>query len=351
MLGKSDYGRVPPRKKGQKSVYDIVCQVRDTSHKFVEDIENARRWTDSWSNRPLTLSLVNAAMCRCLDSLATTNCVGEANQMPSGELWRIAGHFLETGSLQYQARTKPRGYAGDFEMIAKIVERKSCIHPLGTAFDHFFLSQAAPQAVRHRTDLAAGSIVRCLYEYGQKCGQTGFHVASFGAGPSIDLERFLKLVPLGQRSAIRVTLLDIDPMAIDHSRARLQPYVASGQLVHHRENIFRMPERSRQQFAFPSAHFILCTGLFDYLSDVAAAQMLSCLYRHLAPDGTLMIGNFAPHNPTRTYMEWIGNWYLNYRDATSLLRLADVVGIESSQRQVVADPLGISLFLCVRGSE
>ena len=266
--------------------------------------------------------------------------------MPSGELWRIAGQLLKTGSLQYHARTKPRGYAGDYEMIARIVEKKSCTHPLGAAFDHFFLSQAAPQAVRHRTDLAAGAIAECFY----RAGHEDYQVVSFGAGPAIDLERFLRLVPHGQRSAIGITLFDIDPEALDHAKSRLHTHLAAGQLVHHRENIFRMPERSTQQLVFPAAHFILCTGLFDYLSDVAASQMLAFLHRHLEPNGTLMVGNFAPHNPTRTYMEWIGNWYLIYRDAAALLRVADAAGIESDRRQVVAEPLGVNLFLCVGGS-
>jgi hypothetical protein len=61
--------------------------------------------------------------------------------------------------------------------------------------------------------------------------------------------------------------------------------------------------------------------------------------------GLLMVGNFAPHNPSRAYMEWIGNWYLLYRAPADLARLAEQAGIPRWAIQIGAERLGIDLFL------
>jgi len=60
------------------------------------------------------------------------------------------------------------------------------------------------------------------------------------------------------------------------------------------------------------------------------------------------VGNFAPHNPTRAYMEWIGNWYLVYRTAEHLARLADQAEIAESRVAVGREALRIDLFLIGR---
>ena len=59
----------------------------------------------------------------------------------------------------------------------------------------------------------------------------------------------------------------------------------------------------------------------------------------------MLVGNFAPHCPTRVYMEWIGNWYLNYRTAEELAGLASMAGIPSASFSVVSERLGIDGFI------
>ena len=82
----------------------------------------------------------------CLADLAELNFWGVGNRVPSSELWNIAGPILERGWLQNRARTKPRGYAGDYEMLARIYEGTLCDDPLGRLFDRYFQEQAAPVA-------------------------------------------------------------------------------------------------------------------------------------------------------------------------------------------------------------
>ena len=93
---------------------------------------------------------------------------------------------------------------------------------------------------------------------------------------------------------------------------------------------------------------LICPGLFDYLDDEAAVDMLRCFYESLAPGGRMVVFQFAPHNPTRGYMEWFANWYLTYRDAAELRRLVETAGLAGAEVRFGAEELGIDLFVDVR---
>src|SRR5262245_60748041 len=94
--------------------------------------------------------LLNAALDDCLAALVELNIWGPENRLPSSEIWWIAGKWLARDWLQNHARAKPRGYAGDHEMLARVYENWYCSDPLGQLFDRYFQAQAAPQAVRNR---------------------------------------------------------------------------------------------------------------------------------------------------------------------------------------------------------
>jgi len=76
--------------------------------------------------------------------------------------------------------------------------------------------------------------------------------------------------------------------------------------------------------------------------------MLRWFWEQLAPGGSLLVGNFAPHNPTRAYMEWIGNWYLIYRTVEEMHELAARAGIPADQVTIGCERLGVDLFLAGR---
>jgi hypothetical protein len=96
------------------------------------------------------------------------------------------------------------------------------------------------------------------------------------------------------------------------------------------------------------ADLLVCTGFFDYLEDDAAAELLKTFWQLLRPGGQALVFNFAPWNPTRAYMEWIGNWYLLYRTREDLARLARSAGVAANDFAATAEASGIDLLLRVR---
>jgi hypothetical protein len=328
---------------------DIVVMPTEAAHQIVDaaarrlvaDLEAAREHTGAWADQPLGYALVESALSRCLARLATTGLWGRDNQIASSVLWQIAGAMLETGWLQLRAHQKPLGYAGDFELLSRIIENRLCDDPLGRLFDRYFQNQAAPSAVRSRTEHAA----HALAALNLSRANDKFHVTSVGAGAGIDVQRGLELLPHARRKSVKVTLLDLDEQGLDFAVGRVCQAVAEDQVTAVRENLFRLGRKPKSAELLGEPDLLICSGLFDYLEDEVAGDLLRLFWQRLADGGQMLVGNFVPDHPTRAYMEWIGNWYLQYRSFDDMLRLAEIAEIPASCRTIGADRIGVDLFL------
>lgn len=334
----------PAFTQDQDSPDDVPRCIGAVAEHLLADLKLAQRVSSDWSDAERGFALVDGALSRCLAQLAGTGLWGRANETPSQELWWIAGSWLEVGALQHRARFKPRGYAGDYLMLSQICDRWVCDHPLGQLFDRFFQCQAAPQAVCSRTEQIASAVLAdCLASRAEP-----YRIASVGSGPACDVERAVSLLPEERRRDVSVVLLDLDAEALAFAERRLRALLRPDQITCLRENLSRLPKRRKSDVLPGSADFLICSGLFDYLEDEAAAALLRWFWRQLAPGGQAVVGNFAPHQPTRAYMEWIGNWYLRYRTADKFVALCDDAGIPHECRTLGAERLGIDLFLSVK---
>jgi len=285
---------------------------------------------------------VAAAFDQCLAELAELQLWGPDNRLPSSELWNAAGHLLCRGWLQNQARTKPRGYAGDYEMLARIYEHRLCDETLGRLFDVYFQAQAAPQAVRNRMAMISDWTVEAAG------WDRSLRVAVVGSAFGLEVRDALLRINKQARGRIHGTLLDVDPAAIDFARGQLQGLLPPEQLIAASTNLFRLPQRPAAAESLSDSDLIFCAGLFDYLDDATAVAMLRCLYERLSSGGRLTVFQFGPHNPTRAYMEWFGNWYLTYRDAAAFRQLVESAGLQNARFTYGAEPLGIDLFVTIK---
>lgn len=317
---------------------DISALVRRAANQLREELSFATIHLPEQER----FAAIATAMDRCLESLASTGLAGPDNRLPSSELWNIAGDLLATGWLQNHARSKPRGYAGDFEMLAWIGDSRICEHPLGRYFDRYFQTQAAPQAVRNRIEVAAAAIcsqVRRSVEQGV-C-----RIVVVGCGPALDVLQAAQQLTEDERSRMHVTLLDLDPHALAFAHKRLLPVLSEQQLRLENVNLFRLASKPSHAKLLDQSTLTICTGLFDYLDDSAAVAMLEAFWRGLQPQGQLLLFNFAQENPSRAYMEWIGNWYLIYRSRESLGNLTLMSDIRADCVTLGSEAQGIGLYL------
>jgi len=326
----------------QADITAMTPFVEETARAFCADLQS--HWEACERGEPAPDQLVvNNAMNRCLGALASTEVWGKANQLPSQSFWKIAGNLVNVGSLQWHARAKPRGYAGDFEMLHKISTKFCCEHSLGRKFDKYFQHHAAPRAVRNRYALVGDQIVRQLRERGDHL----LHVVSVGSGPAADVWHAIESLEEPERDRLRVTLMDIDPAALDFCRQRLASRLRAEQVVYRQENLHRVGRRPDSREVLESADMILCVGLFDYLDPPTAARMLETFWKSLPIGGKALVFNFSPDNPSRAYMEWLGNWYLLYRSVADLQEIAQSAGILEDALQINAEAEGVNLYLSV----
>jgi extracellular factor (EF) 3-hydroxypalmitic acid methyl ester biosynthesis protein len=195
--------------------------------------------------------------------------------------------------------------------------------------DEFFQAGPAPQAVRNRPK----ALERLVAEHRPRT------LCSIGCGPAIDIRETIFSHP----SLNHVTLVDNDSKALARASANLKTLKRSG------SNDIQLIEKNALRYR-PERQFdlIWCSGLFDYLSDKAFVFLASRIREMLPPGGLMAVGNFSEDNPSRAYMEIIGEWFLIHRSAERLLQLAKAAGFSLSGSRVMSDKTGVNLFLVVQ---
>jgi len=329
----------------QPTVHQIVVAATDRLRRALAEVE-LRLHCDVDDEQ--AFQAVRAALDDCLADLKTTGLWGVENRLPSSVLWNDVGEILCRGWLQNQARIKPRGYAGDYEMLARIYENCWCDNPLGRLFDRYFQEQAAPQAVRNRMRMMGEWILEGVRKRGQGTGDRErgpLKVAIVGSAFGSEVREAVRTMTADERQRLSVTLLDMDPAALDFARQQLEPLLPKERLRIVPTNVFRLSERPRLAEPLNGTDLLLCPGLFDYLDDEQAAAMLRVFWERINSCGRMEVFQFAPHNPSRAYMEWLGSWYLVYRNAEQLRELARAAGISLDAATIRSEPLGVNLLL------
>jgi len=60
-------------------------------------------------------------------------------------------------------------------------------------------------------------------------------------------------------------------------------------------------------------NFIYIFGLLDYFDTELSKQIVSNLWKKITPGGSIFLTNAHPGNPTKLWMEYVGDWYLVYK--------------------------------------
>lgn len=276
-----------------------------------------------WGPRPESYAELNRALEIVHEGLL-------AGDVEEADLARLRSHFddeFRRETLPGHALEKPFGYSGDYLMIDKVyVEHRTRLEPL-VAWDEYFQRHPAAQAVRNRKAYFKALLRRLVDKDG------GGRVLSVGSGPCRGLREFRED---GAAPGLHTTCVDLDRHAIRYADRMLRAWRESTRFVE--VNVLRY--RTEQRF-----DLVWSAGLFDYLADRAFVRALERLWACTADGGTLVVGNFSTHNPSRAYMEILLDWTLFLRTPDDLRALAERAGIPRDVVSVHAEELGINLFL------
>ena len=243
----------------------------------------------------------------------------------------IFGRNFLTNTIQGQALLKPYGYAGDFDIIDKIyTERISPIEEY-SFWDKYFHCHSAPRAVRNRKAYFKNLL-------GDRIGDSEFELLNIASGPGRDVKELYDM--LDPDCKLQTTCVEMDERAINFAQFLNRYHLDKIKFIH--KNIFKF--RSDKEY-----HMIWSSGLFDYFDDKAFVIVLRKIKEWVISGGEIVIGNFnEDHNPSRSYMEIFGEWYLHHRTESQLIDLAVQSGFNRLQASVKREPRDVNLFLHIR---
>jgi hypothetical protein len=216
---------------------------------------------------------------------------------------------------------KPHGYAGDFRMIESMydLEENDGADPTQPALvnllDDLFRSVQGVRAMWHRRAWFGDLIAARLDGPRARSSMRVLDVACGGSRHVRDV--------VGRHGpfAVEATFFDQDPAAL----AFLETWLPAPTRINSKMicgPVRRLGELLPRHFGGQQAYdVVIAAGLFDYLIDAHARELLEHMIAQASPGGTVAICNFGPDDRSRVVREWISDWPVIYRSRAQLLRL------------------------------
>lgn len=243
----------------------------------------------------------------------------------------ITSRHLE-GTMQARALGKKYGYSGDFEIIEAIYTLQTAQEPHLRRWDLYFHSQAAPNAVRNRK----AYFHQLLNSHTAGRAKMPVRVLNVASGPARDVREWVLDNP---EHEVFFDCVDAEIHAVECAKKMCAPFARQVEFYH--RNVLRfLPSKGYE--------LVWSAGLFDYLTDRSFVFLLKALMAVTKRGGEVVVGNFSDFNPSRDYMELLGDWVLQHRTRDHLRELALAAGAESDAIDIQWEPEGVNLFLHVR---
>jgi SAM-dependent methyltransferase len=260
--------------------------------------------------------------------LLTRECAsGNISQLDLQIMRNSFGEECLEATLHGHSITKPYGYAGDFMIIDKFYRKQVTPDKRFEKWDQFWQSCAATQSVRNRKTYFINTLTNLLREKPQ------LDLLNVASGPARDLAELYSGINKGQ---VNTVCVEADSRAIAYAKELNK--ANSEEINFIEQNIFRY--ETGKQF-----DVVWSAGLFDYFNDKVFIKILRRFISWTRPGGEVIIGNFGTYNPSRAFMELLGDWYLHHRSEEHLTQLALQAGITKENIKVEQEPEGINLFL------
>jgi extracellular factor (EF) 3-hydroxypalmitic acid methyl ester biosynthesis protein len=239
------------------------------------------------------------------------------------------GDALSDATVQGLSLRKQRGYPADYEVLDLIYTRHVSPDTSLSNWDRFYQRQAAPKAVRNRMEY----FHRLLDRHSQQ--RRPLHVLKLAHGPGRCAFEWFNRNP---EAEVFVDSVDSDEEALEYASVLNRPFLDRVTFI--QSKILRFQPKKRYDL-------IWAPGVFDSFNDGLFVAMMMRLLPAVAPGGELVIGNFSERDPSRAYMELVGDWNIHHRSAEHLCRLARDVGVSDGCFRVGSEPEGVDLFLHV----
>ncbi|MBL7670631.1 MAG: PilZ domain-containing protein [Bdellovibrionaceae bacterium] len=265
----------------------------------------------------------------------------------------IAFFRAEVGSYYTQnpfigrALRKPRGYAGDYEMMNQIYRDSFEGNSLFEMMMHRYgIHESSSLSVKFRKKYLADKITNLSQN------KSEFTVASIASGPAQEIIQFLDQVDPDDSGRYNFVLVDQDIEALLNSKRNINEKIIGRNLkcqAHFLPIAVKdIIENTTEAKMLTELRFdlIYTAGLYDYLTQPVAQILTHQLSLLVKSQGHLIIGNFHPNNPTKTISELVADWRLIHRSRDEMIQLTKMVSYQDYVLNI--DELEIDWFLEVK---
>lgn len=251
--------------------------------------------------------------------------------------------FVLQAPFVRRAYEKPLGYPGDYGMVRYILENPfQGDSAYAQLLNWFFLRYDVAQGHRNRISI----LERKLHQLADRAQADGmvYRVLTIGCGPAEETYRVLRDHPSAH--LLDVTLLDFNRETLDWALTRIESLQAGRPLkaavAGVEESVFTLAKKRPSELT-PEYDFVVCAGLFDYLSDRLCSRVMEYGLNVLNPGGLLLVTNVS-QVLSAEFMSLVMEWELIYRTKDELAALlpkgsniAHRVELDSTGTNVVAE--------------
>lgn len=233
----------------------------------------------------------------------------------------------------HRARTKPSGFAGDYEMLLKLYDKVTPARGIGGYLDLCLMDTQLAQAVRARLAAAREFLTR---EINDRVGDV--RVLDIACGPCREYNDW----PFASNDRkIEIVALDSDPKALEFVDNHVANKMSATDLQTIRYNALRTRSAAANKKKFGKFDIIYSVGLCDYLSDEHLIGMLAAWRETLNDGGVLYIAFKDTTRYDKTPYQWHLDWFFFQRTKQDVLDLYEAAGFDVDQMETYRDDTGI----------
>lgn len=241
---------------------------------------------------------------------------------------------------------KPKGYAGDYEMMNIIYRAESVGDSLFAKCIHYYLvNEPASKAVRNRADYL-NSKISAMIRGRSPASANKLRFLSVASGPAREIQMLIEKENQETLAGNEFCLLDQDIDALKEAQRAIKQ-IALRRQVNPQISLYHKAIKNVISEGIGTSGFdlIYSAGLFDYFTEPVAIMAAKRLYEALNPGGTLIIGNFNVTNPNQMTMDMGFDWRLIYRSRETLQKMFAGIG---ASFDIEEEQQGINLFCIIR---
>ena len=236
--------------------------------------------------------------------------------------------------IAHRSRTKPNGFAGDYEMLIKLYDEETPALGLGGYLDLCILDLPLARAVRARLQSIRTFLISEI-----KCREGDVRVLDIACGPCREFVDWPQRLDDGK---VEIVAMDNDPKALEFVETQVARSLdARTQLLPTRYNALRTRSAEATNRKFGKFDIIYSVGLCDYLTDDHLIGILEGLRLSLREGGVLFIAFKDSVRYDKTPYQWHLDWYFFQRQMNDCLRLYERAGFEIGSMETMRDDTGI----------